>query len=175
MVQRKPAAVAAHAGLSRRFAQQQPVWSIENLRKCPDSTLKLKVCLQCAAPEACRSLSCVSDAALSRTDERTMLLIRMHQSLPHARQKQYVPRHSVAALSQQTHSVATTLTPSVSTTRGSATALCITGKSQRVGNDYPTRCLSSNHRRPAPPGDRGPQPPANFRPFPSLERGPPEA
>ena len=57
-------------------------------------------------------------------------------------------------MSQKTSSVATTLTPSASTKRGSATALCIAGKSHRVGNDYQIRCPTSNHPPPIP--HRGP-------------------
>ena len=66
----------------------------------------------------------MSVATLSRTDERTMLRMRTHPNLPCSPQKQYVPGNQMAALSQKTSSVATTLTLGASTTQaGRATAL----------------------------------------------------
>ena len=53
--------------------------------------------------------------------------------------------------------------------QGARQRCCPFGKRWCVGKTYQIRYLSSNTRRPAPIGDRGPQPPANFGDFPSLE------
>ena len=78
----------------------------------------------------------------------------------------------MAALSQKSSSVATTLTLSASTTRGSATALCVAGKSYRVGNDYQIRCPTSKHPPPSPTGGPGAAAPGELSPLSFAGKGP---
>ena len=53
--------------------------------------------------------------------------------------------------------------------QGARQRCCPFGKRRCVGKTYPIRYPIIHHRRPAPIGDRGPRPPANFGDFPSLE------
>ena len=132
--------------------------------------------LSCSRVRSTTALSYRSPAPLSCQYNRTTLPLRMHPTPTACTAKTICSgelswrhcRRRVVQWQLSSHLVRPR--------RGSARQRCaspesLTASVTTIKLDVQRR----NTRRPAPPGDRGPQPPANFRPFPSLERGPPEA
>ena len=160
----------------RRFAKQQPVWSTERLRICSESTQKcpkfaynaphrqlaeaLPVCPRKPRAEPMNVPCFASERTQTHRVHRKNNTFR-GTPWRHCRRSQIqwqLPSHLVRprnGSARQRCASPESLTASVTT----------------IKLDVQRRTT----RRPSPIGDRGSKPPANFRPFPSLERGPPEA